>query len=261
MTEMDLSVDEAYSFLMQMSNRSFSEIFTSEVFENFSSKSKGKSGDMVEALLGKSLDNAPLDFYDGELKSYDARENGVPTNAIKIKMITQQVDWMLNLDGTVQNYYWGTPFADKLSQILFAPIHKPSKNENDWTMLCPFLISQYDNEWDWLYDKLAEDLYDICMTIQDDFYNGNYRSQDASRHGEHIFTGTSSRQSEGRYLFLKTAGMSKPTYATDGTLVSNRTYALYMTQLCIQDILDSLYYDPYYEYIGEYENENDDTNW
>lgn len=254
MTEMDLSVDEAYSFFLQMSTKTFGEVFTNELFERFSSKSKGQSGDMMECLLGKDSDSAALDFYDGELKSYDANSLAVPRDAIKIKMIAEQVDWMLNLNGTVQEYYWGTPIADKLAQLLFLPIDKESSNMNDWRILCPFLVSQYDSEWDWLYDKFAQDVYDICMTIQDDFYNGNYRCKDSSKHGQHIFSSTSSAMSDGRYLFLKTAGDSKPTYASDGILVSDRTYALYMTKLCVKDIIDSMYYEPYYSVIDEYES-------
>lgn len=256
MTEMDLGVDEAYSFLLQMSGKTFGEIFTSEIFSQFSSKSKGKSGDMIETLLGKSSDSAALDFYDGELKSYAADGNSIPLDVVKIKMITQQVDWMLNVDGCTQDYYWGTPFAEKLSQILFAPILKASSNENDWTMLCPFLISQYDAEWQWLYERFAQDLYDICATIQDDVYNGNYRSQKSELHGAHLFSSTSSKQDEGRYLFIKPAGSGKTaTYTSDGTMVASSQYALYMTKLCIRDILGSMYYDPYYAFIDEYEGD------
>lgn len=234
-------------------------------------KNKGKYGQLFEALLGKDADSARQDFYDGEMKSYACDYRGFAKSDTKIMMASQQLPWML--DPGVDEFFYGTPFEEKLSTVLFVP-RLPSENVKDSVMLPPYLIDEYDSgTWGWLYDKFSEDMRWICHELQEKYYN--YDPDNLKYPDDYFKDGTPKGPIQttrdpihnGLYLMLKTAGDTgedgvKGTYLDiDGerVQVSTRQWAVYMTKLGHRAILDYLGYDPSYKCedgeLPEYDDE------
>ncbi|HCW05528.1 MAG TPA: DNA mismatch repair protein MutH, partial [Clostridium sp.] len=75
-------------------NKRFGELLSEEQMTDII-KNKGKSGQLLEILLGLKNTNSTLDFEDGELKTNKCDKNGKPLETMFITQISGLIDELL----------------------------------------------------------------------------------------------------------------------------------------------------------------------
>lgn len=96
----------------------FSELFNEDDFESII-RNKGKTGQLLELALGKTLDSANLDFEDGELKSNKCDATGKPLETVFITQISSVIDELV-----AEKPFEETHLYEKISNMLYVPVCK-----------------------------------------------------------------------------------------------------------------------------------------
>lgn len=149
-----MKLHEAKTILDKYTNVSFSEIFTKEQL-NYILVNKGKTGQILELLLGLNLSNTTLDFEDGELKTNKCTSDGLPLETIFITQVASIIDSILA----------GQPFEEtrlfaKIEHILYVPIDKTGVPGN-WKFLPCIEIKLSAPEFSNIKEQLEKDYNSI----------------------------------------------------------------------------------------------------
>lgn len=89
-----MKLKEAQAKIKTICNIPFADIFEELDFPMII-KNKGKTGQLLEMALGKKLDNANIDFEDGELKSNKCDATGRPLETVFITQIASIIDELI----------------------------------------------------------------------------------------------------------------------------------------------------------------------
>ncbi len=158
---------EAIPIIKSLCSIKFEELFL-EVPSDIK-LNKGKSGQLLETLIGLRNGNQLLDFVDGELKTNKSNEKGEPKETMFITQISSDFDDMFAAD---------TPFEDtrlfsKIKNMVYVPGCKVSNtgdgkekkldNPNDWFYVDAFTVDLEKNIE--LCDMLKQDFIDIRMEL------------------------------------------------------------------------------------------------
>lgn len=167
---------------------------------------KGRTGKLLERMVGLRPGTHLTDFEDGELKTNKARPDGYPLETMFISQISARVDELFER----------APFAEswvyrKIRRIVYLPVVKQGPPE-DW-----YFLRYYDVRIDprgRLYDQIESDYYAICDRMTHDVEEGDGKLHTSS----------------GLFMQIRTkdAKPYNPIYShTYGRHVSNKNFAFY----------------------------------
>lgn len=113
-----MKLKEAQAKIKTICNIPFADIFEELDFPMII-KNKGKTGQLLEMALGKKLDNANIDFEDGELKSNKCDATGRPLETVFITQIASIIDELI-----VEKPFEETHLYEKINNMLYVPVCK-----------------------------------------------------------------------------------------------------------------------------------------
>lgn len=199
----------------------FSELFNEDDFESII-RNKGKTGQLLELALGKTLDSANLDFEDGELKSNKCDATGKPLETVFITQISSVIDELV-----AEKPFEETHFYEKISNMLYVPVCKVGA-PHSWMFLDAIHIDLTKPEFSYLLNIWKEDYYSICKQLK-----------------EHIETSKDGfiHTSNGRHIQVRSKdakdknGNYHPIYSNIyGRYVSNKNHAFYFQKQFVYDV-------------------------
>ena len=141
-------------------NKRFGELLSEEQMTDII-KNKGKSGQLLEILLGLKNTNSTLDFEDGELKTNKCDKNGKPLETMFITQISGLIDELLS----EKNFYESRLFK-KVKNLLYVPISKDGQ-PSDWFILSVIHVNLDDKKFAELRNHLEKDYYEICRKLKE----------------------------------------------------------------------------------------------
>ncbi len=124
-------------------------------------KNKGKTGQLLEMALGKKLDNANIDFEDGELKSNKCDATGRPLETVFITQIASIIDELI-----VEKPFEETHLYEKINNMLYVPVCKVGDPHN-WMFLDAIHIDLSKPEFSSLLNIWRDDYYSICRQLKE----------------------------------------------------------------------------------------------
>lgn len=195
----------------------FSELFNEDDFESII-RNKGKTGQLLELALGKTLDSANLDFEDGELKSNKCDATGKPLETVFITQISSVIDELV-----AEKPFEETHLYEKISNMLYVPVCKVGA-PHSWMFLDAIHIDLTKPEFSYLLNIWKEDYYSICKQLK-----------------EHIETSKDGfiHTSNGRHIQVRSKD-SKPYHPIYskiyGREVSNKNHAFYFQKQFVYDV-------------------------
>lgn len=199
----------------------FSELFNEDDFESII-RNKGKTGQLLELALGKTLDSANLDFEDGELKSNKCDVTGKPLETVFITQISSVID-----EFVAEKPFEETHLYEKISNMLYVPVCKVGA-PHSWMFLDAIHIDLTKPEFSYLLNIWKEDYYSICKQLK-----------------EHIETSKDGfiHTSNGRHIQVRSKdakdknGNYHPIYSNIyGRYVSNKNHAFYFQKQFVYDV-------------------------
>lgn len=138
----------------------FGEIMSKDDMEDII-KNKGKSGQLLEILLGLKNTNTTLDFEDGELKTNKCDRTGKPLETMFITQISSMIDELLE-----ERNFYKSKLYKKIKNLLYVPISKDGQPAN-WFILSVVHINLEDPRFSNLRNQLEEDYYKICKQLKE----------------------------------------------------------------------------------------------
>lgn len=121
---------------------------------------KGKTGQLLELLLGMSLSSSPLDFDDGELKTNKCDSAGNPRETVFITQISSIIDELIQ-----EKPFEQTHLYEKISNILYVPVCKDGDPKN-WMFLPSIHIDLSSPRFSKLRNIWRSDYYSICHQLK-----------------------------------------------------------------------------------------------
>lgn len=154
-----MELKEAFIKIKPYIGKPFGEILSNDDMQNII-KNKGKSGQLLEILLGLKNTNKALDFYDGELKTNKCDRTGKPLETMFITQISSMIDELLE-----QRNFYESKLYKKIKNLLYVPISKDGQPA-DWFILSAVHINLEDSKFSGLRNQLEEDYYNICNKLK-----------------------------------------------------------------------------------------------
>ncbi len=216
---------EAETRIQSLANIPFSELFPERDIQTIIIN-KGKTGQLLELALGKQLDNANLDFEDGELKTNKCDSLGNPKETVFITQISSIIDELLN-----EKPFETTHLYEKISNLLYVPVCKDG-DPHDWKFFTPIHIDLERHEFSSLMDIWQDDYYSICKQLKLSIET----SPDGFIHtsnGKHIqVRSKDSKGKDGTYNAIYSNIYNRP--------ISNKNHAFYFKRQFVFDIRNML---------------------
>lgn len=201
-----MRIIDALNKMQQIINIPFGKLFTEEELDNLIG-AKGKTGQLLEVLLGLNLSNSGLDFEDGELKTNKCDANGKPLETMFICQISSIIDELLTSKPFEQTYLY-----NKIERILYVPVCKIG-HKSQWYFLDAYIVDRNNSEFAEVYTQLEQDYYVICNKLK-----------------EHINETGNIHTSNGEMMQIRSKD-SKPYYPifsnVTGAYISNKNHAFY----------------------------------
>ena len=161
-----MKLSDAKNKLDKLTGKKFSEILLPVALENIKIN-KGKSGQILENLLGMKLSNGNLDFEDGELKTNKCDACGNSKETVAITQISSHID---NFISNPPKKFEETHLYEKISNLLFVPVCKDGSPENWFFMPSRHVDLSKNKE---LHRILEEDYYSICAQLRQQVESGD----------------------------------------------------------------------------------------
>lgn len=155
-----MKLKEAQAKIKTICNIPFADIFEELDFPMII-KNKGKTGQLLEMALGKKLDNANIDFEDGELKSNKCDATGRPLETVFITQIASIIDELI-----VEKPFEETHLYEKINNMLYVPVCKVGDPHN-WMFLDAIHIDLSKPEFSSLLNIWRDDYYSICRQLKE----------------------------------------------------------------------------------------------
>lgn len=212
----DLTIKSAKKKILKNCNKPLKELVPDDTnFEEFNIN-KGKAGQLLELAIGKSLDNKPKDFKDGELKTYKAKEDKRAKETIAITQISSN-----NIDDILEEKpFKKSSLYDKIENTLFVPTLKEG-NPEDWEFLDAIQVDLKKEKS--LKKELKKDYKKICAKTKENIENGD-----------------SLHTVSGKFLQIRSKD-TKPYHKVHSEKynrdVSNKNYAFYFKKDFIDEII------------------------
>ena len=150
---------DVFDKLPALYHKPFSQLKLQEDLTSFTIN-KGNTGQFLQQLLDMPNNSDLTDFEDGELKTNKADSNGKPRETMFITQISKDFD-SLFFNDTVENR-----LLPKISNLLYLPVCKNSKEPNDWYFLPAYHINCKENRD--LFQQYHEDFETIKAKILHD---------------------------------------------------------------------------------------------
>jgi DNA mismatch repair protein MutH len=157
---------EARKRIERLANIPFKEYLTEEQFNNIMIN-KGKTGQILELIIGLPLSNTTLDFEDGELKSNKCDKYGQPSETMAITEIASIIDELLTCKPFLESKLY-----KKIRHLLYVPIIKDG-SPLEWRFLNPIQINLSLPKYQKLAQQLNTDYSDICDIMNDQLSQSN----------------------------------------------------------------------------------------
>ncbi|NLK43059.1 MAG: DNA mismatch repair protein MutH [Tissierellia bacterium] len=151
-------LEEAIIRLEPQIFKKFGDIFTEEQMKDII-KAKGRSGQLLELLLGLENSSKLLDFENGELKTNKCDRLGKPLETMFIMQISSIIDELL-----AKKPFYETPLFKKINNLLYVPICKEGEPK-DWFILPYAHVNLLDNKFKELRIQIEKDYYNICEQL------------------------------------------------------------------------------------------------
>lgn len=214
-------LEEAYERINKIAGVPFANLFSEEDMFTII-RNKGKSGQLLELILGKRLDSANIDFENGELKTNKCDKFGNPLETMFVTQISSVIDELLK-----KRMFEETHLYEKISNMLYVPVCKDG-NPGNWRFLNPIHIDLSKSKYSHLLDIWEDDYYKICDQLIEHIEN----SHDGFIHtsnGQHLqIRSKDAKRANGQY---------NPIYSkTYGRMVSNKNHAFYFKKDMIKEL-------------------------
>lgn len=214
-------LDEACVRFNRIAGIKFGELFSPDDM-NMIIVNKGKTGQLLELVLGLHLSSSNLDFDDGELKTNKCDALGNPKETVFITQISSIIDELIE-----EKLFESTHLYEKISNILYVPVCKDGRPEN-WMLLPSIHIDLSLNKFSKLKDIWRTDYYSICRQLKNHIENSPNGFIHTSN-GTHIQV----RSKDGR----DNNGNYHPIYSQIyGRYVSNKNHDFYFQKQFVYDI-------------------------
>lgn len=161
-----MKLDEAKKLIDTLAGKKFGQVLTQAQMVDII-KNKGKSGQLLEMILGLNLSNKNLDFEDGELKTNKCDTTGKPLETMFITQISTMIDDLLS----GKDFYESSLYK-KINNLLYVPISKVG-NPEAWMFLPCVHVNLNDTKFQYLKAKLEEDYYSICKQLNQHIKTSN----------------------------------------------------------------------------------------
>lgn len=216
-----MKLEEALVRIKPHIGKKFREILTEDDMQDII-KNKGKSGQLLEILLGLKNTNTPLDFEDGELKTNKCDKVGKPLETMFITQISGLIDELLeNKD------FYESKLYKKIKNLLYVPISKDGQPA-EWFVLNAIHIDLDEPRFGNLRKQLEKDYYEICKQLK----NHIDTSSDGFIH-----------TSNGEFIQIRSKD-SKPYFPIHsdiyGKYVSNKNHAFYFKKEFMKYIREAI---------------------
>ena len=152
-------LEEAKDKLEPLINRKLGDLVDEEQMEGII-RAKGRTGQLLEILIGNKNSPRTLDFTDGELKTNKCDRYGKPLETMFITQINSIIDDLIS-----KKDFYGTHLYEKISNLLYVPICKEGDPWN-WFFL-PYIHVNLNDEKNYgLKVQLRRDYYSICEQLK-----------------------------------------------------------------------------------------------
>lgn len=219
-----MKLQEAFDKLNEYVGIPFGTLFSYEDLQTII-RNKGKTGQLIEMLLEKKLDNANIDFEDGELKSNKCDKNGKPKETVFVTQISGMIDDLLS-----EKPFEDTHLYEKINNILYVQVCKEGKPE-DWKLIQMIHMDLQKPEFSSFLKTWEEDYCSICRQLKTHIET----SKDGFIH-----------TSNGTHLQIRSkdakdkSGNYHPIYSkTYGRYISNKNHAFYFQKSFVFDVLEA----------------------
>lgn len=155
-----MKLEEAYNSIQKFIGKRFDEILSPEQMQDII-KNKGKSGQLLEILLGMKNTNTTLDFEDGELKTNKCDKDGKPLETMFITQISGMIDELLN-----EKNFYDSKVYKKINNLLYVPISKIGQ-PSEWIILSAIHVNLENYKYYKLKKQLESDYYKICKLLNE----------------------------------------------------------------------------------------------
>ena len=212
-----MKLKDAQKKILEICNIPFADIFNEKDFDLIK-KNKGKTGQLLELALGKKLNNANLDFEDGELKTNKCDATGKPLETVFITQISGVIDELIE-----EKTFEETHLYEKINNILYVPVCKVG-DPHDWMFLDAIHIDLTKPKFAPLLKIWEEDYYSICKQLK----NHIETSRDGFIH-----------TSNGKHIQVRSKDSMPyhPIYSKIyGRNVSNKNHAFYFQKQFVYDV-------------------------
>ncbi|UYP00559.1 DNA mismatch repair protein MutH [Oceanotoga sp. DSM 15011] len=159
-----MKLEEAKVKLERIKNIPLKKLLKKEDFIDIK-RNKGKTGQLLELLLGLKNTNTKLDFEDGELKTNKVDKTGKPLETIFITQIKKEIDNLLRKQSFEESYIYS-----KIKNLLYVSICKEG-DEKDWFIMNYIHVSENNKNFNDLYKQLKSDYYIICDKLNENIKN------------------------------------------------------------------------------------------
>ncbi|NLV89107.1 MAG: DNA mismatch repair protein MutH [Tissierellia bacterium] len=159
-----MKLQDAIIKLEPIINKKLGELLSESDMVNIV-KAKGKTGQLLEILLGLENSSKHLDFEDGELKTNKCDALGNPLETMFITQISSIIDELLDMKS-----FYETSLYQKIENLLYVPICKEGEPK-DWFFLPYVHVDLREEKFKDLKLQLEDDYYNICKQLRDNIEN------------------------------------------------------------------------------------------
>ncbi len=158
---------DACLLIQEKTGKPFCSIFTREQLQGII-RNKGKSGQILQNIIGLQNTSSMLDFEDGELKTNKVDQSAKPMETMFITQILEIIDDLLN----GQDFYESRVY-NKIKNLLYVPICKePKSRPEKWFLHPPIPVDFSSEQYQHILVQLKNDYYLICGKLNDHIING-----------------------------------------------------------------------------------------
>ena len=214
--EKKMKIKKALNKIKPLVGKKFGSVFSSTQLNGIITN-KGKTGQILEMIIGLKLSNTTLDFADGELKSNKCDNLGKPLETMFITQISGIIDELFE-----KKNYKTSKLYKKTSHILYVPICKIG-NPQDWYIVDAFIVKK-NRKYKKIYKQLEKDYYDVCKQLINN-----------------VDTSGMIHTSSGEYLQVRSKDLKPyhPIYSNKyGKYISNKNHAFYFKKEFMKAIMD-----------------------
>ncbi|WP_139904811.1 MutH/Sau3AI family endonuclease [Clostridium thermarum] len=154
-----MRLEEAVIRITPHIGKKFGEIMNENDMQDII-KNKGKSGQLLEILLGLKNSNTTLDFEDGELKTNKCDKTGKPLETMFITQISGLIDELLE-----EKDFYESKLYKKIKNLLYVPISKDGQ-PTDWFVISATHVNLELPKFRDLREQLEKDYYSICRQLK-----------------------------------------------------------------------------------------------